>query len=221
MQIKDLIASQENPRLITSEEKQALEDSLKNKGDLSGIILNRTTKHIVAGCQRIDIFKKLSPDTEIVIEEEFSQPNSQGTVARGHFVVNGEKYNYREVLWDEEMERIAMIAANAMGGGWDIDKLKGVFNEIGSFGHYEHLTSTGFDYNLLEDYFVHGADLSKLITAGVLYKNDKDVVCINDGTNEQKIEDVVSKMHVHTAEPEIDENIKTDKLCPKCGYAYS
>ena len=224
MKIKDLKQSENNPRLITSQELTALEKSLVSLGDLGGIIRNRTTNNIVGGNQRMSIFKELNPDTDIIIEEEYDKPNSQGTIARGYFKINSEKYSYREVVWDDKTEKIAMIAANNISGGWDVDKLKIILNDLANkVDDISELTSTGFDNNILDDYFNNKQDLGRLITAGVLYKNNKDVEFIDvNGVNPPEVRDVVNKTYnTNSNEPELDENIKTNHVCPKCGYAFS
>lgn len=224
MKIQDLEQPDYNPRLITDQELAMLKDSLRSMGDLGGIIRNRTTNNIVGGNQRISIFKELNPDTDIIIEEEYDKPNSQGTIARGYFKINGEKYSYREVIWDDKIEKIAMIAANNIGGGWDIDKLKVILNDLANkVDDISELTTTGFDNNILDDYFNNKQDLERLITAGVLYKNNKDVKFIDvNGVNPPEVRDIVDKTYnTNSAEPEFDENIKTNHVCPKCGYAFS
>lgn len=222
MQIKDLIESPENPRLITESERRALGESLTTFGDSGGVIYNRRSKQVVGGCQRAGFFKSLDPDSEIILEEEYDTPNAQGTVARGYFIVKGEKYSFRVVDWDDKNEKIAMIAANASGGGWDVDKLKIILSDLANkVDDISELTATCFDYSILEDYLLNKQDLGRLITAGVLYKNEKNVVMVDaGGVDPNVIKDMVIKTHSYADEPEIDENIKTDKLCPKCGYAF-
>jgi len=224
MKIQDLKQPDYNPRLITDQELKTLEGSLLALGDLGGIIRNRTTNNIVGGNQRMSIFKKLNPDTDIIIEEEYDKPNSQGTIARGYFKINSEKYSYREVVWDDKTEKIAMIAANNIGGGWDVDKLKIILNDlVNKVDDISELTATGFDNNILDDYFNNKQDLGRLITAGVLYKNNKDVNIIDvGGVNPPEVRDIVNKTYnTNPNEPELDENIKTNHVCPKCGYAFS
>jgi hypothetical protein len=44
-------------------------------------------------------------------------------------VWQGNKYNYRQVRWDEEQLARANLAANKMGGAWDFDILANEFEE--------------------------------------------------------------------------------------------
>src|SRR3990167_2428407 len=120
MILGDLSGNPANPRKISEQEKAQLKESLQQFGDLSGVIFNETTNHLVGGHMRKG---ELPPNSEIVIEERLPQPSRTGTTARGHIIVDGEKFVYRQVRWDENKERIATIAANKIGGEWDLPKL--------------------------------------------------------------------------------------------------
>lgn len=131
MQLKDLKGNPENPRTITNKKKAMLKKSLAEFGDLSGIVYNRRTKSLVGGHQRKDVF---SPDSEITIVKKFSKPTRVGTVAEGFITVDGEKFAYREVHWDEIKEKAANIAANNGAGEWDMDQLSGWMSSLETFG---------------------------------------------------------------------------------------
>src|SRR5215469_12102923 len=77
----------ENPRVISDDEIKQLAASLKRFGDLGGIILNRTTGHLVGGHQRIAAFKQ--EEVNATITEELKKPDTTGTVAYGHIELNG------------------------------------------------------------------------------------------------------------------------------------
>lgn len=115
-----------NPRKITKKQLEALEDTLRRFGDLSGIIYNTKSKSFVGGNQRS---KTIDFDNcEIEIIEKFDKADSQGTTAIGYVIWEGSKYNYREVNWNPKKEKEANIVANKGGGDWDFEILKEHFN---------------------------------------------------------------------------------------------
>lgn len=125
-----------NPRKISKEQKDRLHKSIVEFGDLSGIIFNRTTKQLVGGHQRVDVLKSLaSTGNEIKIEREYDKPNLSGTIAEGFVMIEGERYSYREVVWDEIREKAANIAANKHGGEFDIPKLNDWLLELDAMNY--------------------------------------------------------------------------------------
>jgi hypothetical protein len=119
--INELKANPMNPRTMDKHDFKALIESIRTFGDLSGIVLNRTTGQLVGGHQRIEAFKKLGGKP--VITEQLEQPNSVGTIATGHVLLGDEKFAYREVIWEEAFETSANIAANRIQGQFDLDLL--------------------------------------------------------------------------------------------------
>lgn len=121
--LKDLKGNPKNPRKISSEDYNNLVQSIKQFGDLSGIVKNRTTDRLVGGHQRTNAMRQVDQNSEIVITEKLKHPNKFGTVAVGYVNVDGERYGYREVEWDEHKETAANIAANRIQGEFDLDLL--------------------------------------------------------------------------------------------------
>ena len=110
-----------NPRQITHRQYGDLEKWLAQFGDLSGITHNLPTDETITGNQRcrvIDI-----NECEIVIEHKLDEPDEQGTVGLGYVIWQGNRYNYRQVVWDERTAEAANIIANKSGGTWDVDIL--------------------------------------------------------------------------------------------------
>jgi len=124
-EIKDLRAYDKNPRKITKEDFELLQKSLDEFGDLSGVVFNKTTNNLVGGHQRTNAFK--SKKAIISITDTLGTPSRTGTVATGYIVVDDEKFNYREVEWDEDKEARANILANKVSGQWDFDMLANAF----------------------------------------------------------------------------------------------
>jgi hypothetical protein len=133
-----------NPRKITPEQLKMLADSLRRFGDLSGLILNVSTNHLVGGHQRV----KVLGAAPVEITKRYDRPTPNGTVAEGFVIFEGERYTYREVSWDERTENAAMIAANKHGGDWDIPMLSTLLLELDT-GEFD-VSLTGFSSQELE-----------------------------------------------------------------------
>lgn len=132
-----LKANPKNPRTITDKKLAMLKGALDRFGDLGCIVYNRKTKRLVGGHQRS---KALPPEAKINIMREYDPPTKKGTVAVGYARVNGERFAYREVAWDDEMEAAANIAANKGAGEWDLPQLAGMMADIESMGFDLDLT---------------------------------------------------------------------------------
>ncbi len=130
MTLDDLSPAKYNPRTITPVQVDALRKSYARFGDLSGIVYNQTTRNLVGGHQRVDLYRK-SKNAKVVRHEH---RDAIGTVAVGHILVPTEKgairIPYREVAWDGDTERAANIAANAAGGTFDQLKLGRVLDGL-------------------------------------------------------------------------------------------
>lgn len=143
MEIKNLKPSKVNPRKITEKMFNLLGETIKEYGDLSGIVLNVRTGELVGGNQRTQFFKR----NEAEIHATPVKDSKVGTVAIGYVIFNGEKYNYREVDWDDKKAQLANVIANKAGGFWDQDLLANHFDiedlklagfedfELGMFEH--------------------------------------------------------------------------------------
>jgi hypothetical protein len=123
-----------NPRVINEEDLAKLKSNMDLFGDLSSIVINKTTGHRVSGHQRI---KTLGP-CELIDRVESIEPD--GTVERAAVLdEHGNRWPVRIVEWDEEKERAAALAANASGGRWDFIMLEEEFSlhELESAGFNE------------------------------------------------------------------------------------
>jgi len=139
VKVKELGPASYNPRNISKSRLATLKKSMERFGDLSGIVYNVRTKRLVGGHQRL---KNFDPEWTISITGvRAKRPvDKAGTVARGYVSAPSGQWTYREVDWDEATEKAANIAANAAGGAFDDDKLKGLVIE---------LDEAGFDLELL------------------------------------------------------------------------
>lgn len=122
MKLADFKRAKYNPRKISNEAFKALNKSIEEFGDLSGVVINDRTKTIVAGHQRLATLG--NKKTKVVtkpFKDEF------GTIAMGHIVVKSDNGKFvvplRIVKWDLRKEKLANIAANNHGGEFDNQKL--------------------------------------------------------------------------------------------------
>lgn len=165
-----------NPRQITREQYEDLEGWLEQLGDLGGVVHNIPTDELVAGNQRGRVFGL--DEAEVVVEEEYDEPDAQGTVARGYVLWKGHKYSYRAVAWDERTCEQANIVANKAGGSWDWDVLANEFDVA-------DLLDWGFDNWEL----------------GVFKEQEADMDELWEGMPEFEQEDVAVKtLYVHFAD---------------------
>jgi len=139
--INDLKGNPKNPRTISKHDYEALVNSIKRFGDLSGIVFNRRTGQLVGGHQRIEAFKRMGGDKSVQITERLESPNSKGTVAVGYVFFENEQYAYREVDWDQGTENAANIAANRIQGQFDLDLLAEITFEISQLENGDELLS--------------------------------------------------------------------------------
>jgi hypothetical protein len=127
--VRELKPAPYNPRKITKDRQNMLQKSLETFGDLSGIVFNIRTGHLVGGHQRVKLMERRYP-----IEKQPSS-DSTGTVAIGYIRTPYGQVPYREVDWEEDREKAANIAANKHRGEFDNEKLRELLESIdtGSF----------------------------------------------------------------------------------------
>lgn len=126
MKIADIKPASYNPRIISDMKLQALKKSMGELGDISGFVYNHQTGNLVGGHQRL----KCIPADAVITKKRLAETTKAGTVAEGSIMVDGERWNYREVDWSLSREKLANIAANKHGGDWDEDKLKEIMSEL-------------------------------------------------------------------------------------------
>lgn len=153
MKAKDLTPNERNPRKISEAKLSMLKAALIEFGDLGCIVFNRKTKRLVGGHQRVKTFDS---GAQVVIEKKYSKPTKVGTVAEGYVVLNGERFKYREVLWDETREKAANIAANKAAGEFDPIGLSDMLAEIEDLSF--DLDLTMFDADERAQYLLRDGD---------------------------------------------------------------
>lgn len=131
--LKRLVANPNNPRTITPQKAAFLKKALKKFGDLGGVVVNRRSGLLVSGHQRSEAF--LSSDTaKIDVTMTYQAPTKTGTVAEGYVTIDGEKFAYREVDWDERTAKAASLAANKNAGEFDMSGLTAWLNDLNGAG---------------------------------------------------------------------------------------
>lgn len=144
--VNELAPNPANPRKITDERLRMLDKSVREFGDLSGIVFNRKSQRLVGGHQRS---KVIPPDSEIVISERYDPPTPVGTTAIGYILLDGERMSFREVDWEMPKEEAANIAANKHGGEWDFHLLSGQLLKLDELNYDMDLV--GYDQAEIEN----------------------------------------------------------------------
>jgi hypothetical protein len=146
-----------NPRQISGKQFAKLEESIKELGDLGGIVHDLNSDEIIGGNMRSRVFDIDKCDVQIV--KQYEQPDAQGTVALGFVIWNGAAFAYRQVRWTPEQCERANLAANNIGGTWDMDTLSG--------WNADTLTWAGFDSETLNDWGRNYSGLKGMIESEV------------------------------------------------------
>jgi hypothetical protein len=141
--VGDLKGNSANPRKEwKAEQREKFKESLRQFGDLSGIIYNRTTGHLVGGHKRVDEFRD-NKDAVLTIDERLKTCSTNGTLAYGHVTIDGARFAYREVQWDAKTETAANLAANKWGAAWEWEGVSDMLSSLNEGGF--DLELTGFD----------------------------------------------------------------------------
>ncbi len=107
--LADLRPAPYNPRSITPEARNALDKCMQEFGDISGIVFNLRTRHLITGHQR----SNLLPSDARLIRTDF-HTDVVGTVGYGYAEIHGTRWPVRFVDWPETREKAANVAANSM-----------------------------------------------------------------------------------------------------------
>lgn len=140
---EDILLDPDNPRDILEDEFEHLKASLQEFGDLGGFVFNRQTGQLVGGHQRKRAFDAMGGQKIVVIQNNYDAPDRVGTVATGFIEHDGITFAYREVDWDINRQRAANIAANRIGGVFNLDKLSENNYKLLEAGQEELLKLTG------------------------------------------------------------------------------
>lgn len=119
MKLSDLKPAPYNPRTITQEAAAALQTSLAEFGDISGIVWNKKTGNLVAGHQRMDALRRKHGKALTLREGAVTTPE-------------GERFPVRVVNWPPDKEKAANVAANSpfLAGCFDSKGLEAVLADL-------------------------------------------------------------------------------------------
>jgi hypothetical protein len=122
-----LAADPENARFISPEALDGLAASMQTFGDLSGLVWNSRSGHLVAGHQRMQNLRAAGATTWTRLSA------TAGVVVHPQ---TGERFPVRIVDWDATQERMANLAANnpEIAGTFTaeaLDQLKALEQEVG------------------------------------------------------------------------------------------
>jgi len=207
MKVKDLTPHKMNPRKISEKMKKSLKKSIDEFGDLGGIVFNKSTNSLVSGHQRSSILD----EGKIKIEKKFDPPTPTGTSAIGYIEGgNGERFSYREVLWDKKKETEAMLAANKIQGQWDTDLLRINFANVPDLD----ISLAGFDLEELRvmDIDIAPVQIEKVKISSVLSDDDEEEESDEDYlknsagperiADRERLPDLINRTPVAPPEPE-------------------
>lgn len=106
--LADLAGDSKNPRKISDEAAAGLGKSLKNFGDLSGIVFNRRTGELVTGHQRVAQIREQWPEATIEVVDAATNQEVWGRIR----VDESRYFAVRVVDWTVAKQRGANVAAN-------------------------------------------------------------------------------------------------------------
>lgn len=145
--ISNLAPNPQNPKTISKDSFDHLKASMNEFGDLSGLVFNAQTQHLIGGHQRTQVFKQLGVDAIHITWETTETPGPLGDLAYGYVeAANGARFTYRRVMWSPEREKAAVIASFRIHGDVDNQGLAELTYEISQFDNADELLAlTGMD----------------------------------------------------------------------------
>ena len=121
IRITDITPAEYNPRVMSSEEKQKLKNSINEFGLVDPIIINLNNMTIIGGHQRYDVLlDQYMLDNDFYAELNLIRLGDIGWV----FVDEDLK------LDDETREKALNLVLNRIDGEWDVDKLGEIFKDL-------------------------------------------------------------------------------------------
>ena len=203
--LTDMRGANYNPRFITDRRLDNLGKSYEEFGDLSGIVFNRRSGHLVSGHQRTSNIRKKGYETKIVTKP--IKDCQHGTIEEGFMtVITGPKKSYRipfrVVDWsDKKVEFAANIAANAHGGEFDNSKLAYMMEEL-------EIKDGGFDIDAI------GLDAVKIKTLPEL-----PALGGSDSSSKTSKQEGAPESFEEYGEDSFDDELK--QCCPRCNYRFA
>ena len=173
--INSLISPEFNPRQITTEELNKLQNSITEFGYIEPIIVNDVNNHIVGGNQRWKALKQLGYTSVDVIYVHYTDLNK---------------------------EKACNLALNKISGEWDTEKLEVILQEIevsdidiGLTGfddlELQELNVIDNEMSIVEDDFEVDDDIETNIKVGDKFQLDNHFLLCGDATNPADVNELV------------------------------
>lgn len=161
--LSQLRASKANPRKIEAHKLKQLKKAMARFGDLGGIVRNVADwcgpdGELIGGHQRVEAYRADPGACDIAIQHRYPKPTQAGTVAEGYITIAGERFSYRECVFDKKTAKAAMLSANKSAGEWDMTALTAAINELAT-GDFD-MDLTMFDADELAAYLPDENDLA-------------------------------------------------------------
>ncbi len=183
VKFKDLKYAPYNPRVFSADEELKLTRSFEQFGYVQPIIANKQTMHVVGGNQRLKVLKKMN------------------------FIEGSVVF----VDLDLENEKLLNIALNKVGGVFDLEKVKDIFNDIS-------LKSPEMDLSLSGFFFPEIEKIQGLGELKVSNFEEEESDGYSGGEHPKSV------MNVNITAPNsfksYDEEIELQHTCPKCGFEF-
>lgn len=114
IKISDLKPAPYNPRKISDDELLKLENSIKEFGFVSPIIVNLKNNHVIGGHQRLKVISEMTDELNIIKLGDVGLAFTNDDIE----------------IKDEQHEKALNVALNKIKGKWDIDKLLSLMEEL-------------------------------------------------------------------------------------------
>lgn len=114
IKIKDLKPAPYNPRKIDDDELLKLENSIKEFGFVSPIIVNLKNNHIIGGHQRYKVISELTDELNLIKLGDVGLAFTDDDIE----------------IEDEQHEKALNLALNKIQGSWDISKLLALMEDL-------------------------------------------------------------------------------------------
>lgn len=114
IKVEDLKPAPYNPRKIDDEELLKLENSIKEFGFVSPIIINLNNNHIIGGHQRYKVISEMVDELNLIKLGDIGLAFTEEDIE----------------IEDEQHEKALNIALNKIQGTWDISKLLSLMEEL-------------------------------------------------------------------------------------------
>ena len=202
--INDLISPTYNPRQISKEEMQKLENSITEFGLVSPIVINLKNNHIIGGNQRFN--------TLLSINQKKGDFYKELTLIKLGDI--GLAFIDEDLTVEsEDHEKALNLALNKISGEWDFEKLTELLDELDlngfdiSLSGFDGLDDLDFDldedynpdedeYEIEEDEYEEPDDLEVTVKYGDIYQLGNHRLMCGDSTSKKDMDKLINKNNI-------------------------